>query len=144
MLINARYRAQKLVQRVWMQEKIESAVTENKSELFSNQLLPHTSVLWPKKEQISRKMRKMLDAGPEVECAAIRWRFSQFLTSPACSPPSYWSNPPFLVPIFQKRWVREINYYCSCPNVPLTSIMAPAHPHATGVAVYPALFKPIA
>ena len=110
MLINARYRAQKLVQRVWMQEKIESAVTENKSELFSNQLLPHTSVLWPKKEQISRKMRKMLDAGPEVECAAIRWRFSQFLTSPACSPPSYWSNPPFLVPIFQKRWVREINY----------------------------------
>ena len=82
-----------------------------KTSLFSNQLLPHTSVLWPKKEQISRKMRKMLDAGPEVECAAIRWRFSQFLTSPACSPPSYWSNPPFLVPIFQKRWVREINYY---------------------------------
>ena len=25
-------------------------------------------------------------------------------------------------------------------NVPLTSSMAPAHPHATGVAVYPALF----
>ena len=58
MLIYARYRAQKLVQRVWMQEKIESAVTENKSELFSNQLLPHTSVLWPKKEQISRKCEK--------------------------------------------------------------------------------------
>ena len=30
--------------------------------------------------------------------------------------------------------------YCTCPNAPLTSIMAPAHPHATGVAVYPALF----
>ena len=29
---------------------------------------------------------------------------------------------------------------CSCPNAPLTSIMAPAHPHAIGVAVYPALF----
>ena len=29
--------------------------------------------------------------------------------------------------------------YRSCPNVSLTSIMAPAHPHATGVAVYPAL-----
>ena len=30
--------------------------------------------------------------------------------------------------------------YRSCPNAPLTSNMAPAHPHATGVAVYPALF----
>ena len=29
--------------------------------------------------------------------------------------------------------------YCSCPNDLVTSIMAPAHPHATGVAVYPAL-----
>ena len=31
--------------------------------------------------------------------------------------------------------------HCSCPNDGVTSIMAPAHPHATGVAVYPALFK---
>ena len=31
--------------------------------------------------------------------------------------------------------------YCSCPNDLVTSIMAPAHPHATGVAVYPALFS---
>ena len=31
--------------------------------------------------------------------------------------------------------------YRSCPNVPVTSNMAPAHPHATGVAVYPALFN---
>ena len=30
--------------------------------------------------------------------------------------------------------------YCSCPNDLVTSFMAPAHPHATGVAVYPALF----
>ena len=30
--------------------------------------------------------------------------------------------------------------HCSCPNDRVTSIMAPAHPHATGVAVYPALF----
>ena len=30
--------------------------------------------------------------------------------------------------------------HCSCPNDGVTSIMAPAHPHATGVAVYPALF----
>ena len=29
--------------------------------------------------------------------------------------------------------------YCSCTKAPLTSIMAPAHPHATRVAVYPAL-----
>ena len=28
----------------------------------------------------------------------------------------------------------------SCPNDQVTSNMAPAHPHATGVAVYPALF----
>ena len=31
--------------------------------------------------------------------------------------------------------------HCSCPNDGVTSIMAPAHPHATGVAVYPALFS---
>ena len=30
--------------------------------------------------------------------------------------------------------------HSSCPNDLVTSIMAPAHPHATGVAVYPALF----
>ena len=29
--------------------------------------------------------------------------------------------------------------FCPCPNDMVTSIMAPAHPHATGVAVYPAL-----
>ena len=31
--------------------------------------------------------------------------------------------------------------HCSCPNDEVTSNMAPAHPHATGVAVYPALFS---
>ena len=31
--------------------------------------------------------------------------------------------------------------HCSCPNDQVTSNTAPAHPHATGVAVYPALFK---
>ena len=30
--------------------------------------------------------------------------------------------------------------HCSCPNDEVTSTMAPAHPHATGVVVYPALF----
>ena len=30
--------------------------------------------------------------------------------------------------------------YCFCPNDLVTSIQTPAHPHATGVAVYPALF----
>ena len=30
--------------------------------------------------------------------------------------------------------------YCSCPTALVSSNMAPAHPHATGVAVYPALF----
>ena len=31
--------------------------------------------------------------------------------------------------------------HCSCPNGLVTSNMAPAHPHATSVAVYPALLK---
>ena len=31
--------------------------------------------------------------------------------------------------------------YCSCPNDLVTSITAPAHPHATGVALYHAFFK---
>ena len=30
--------------------------------------------------------------------------------------------------------------HCTCPNDEVTSITAPAHPHATGVAVYPTLF----
>ena len=30
--------------------------------------------------------------------------------------------------------------HCSCPNDQVTSKTAPVHPHATGVAVYPALF----
>ena len=30
--------------------------------------------------------------------------------------------------------------HCSCPNGPVTSNMVPVHPHATSVAVYPALF----
>ena len=30
--------------------------------------------------------------------------------------------------------------HCSCPNALVTQNMAPAHPHATGVAVYPTLF----
>ena len=30
---------------------------------------------------------------------------------------------------------------CSCPNDPLILDMAPTHPHATGVAVYPALLN---
>ena len=30
--------------------------------------------------------------------------------------------------------------HCSCPNGLVTSNMTPAHPHATSVAVYPALF----
>ena len=31
--------------------------------------------------------------------------------------------------------------HCSCPNDEVTSNTVPAHPHATGVAVYPALLK---
>ena len=30
--------------------------------------------------------------------------------------------------------------YCSCPNGLMTSNIAPAHPHTTGITVYPALF----
>ena len=40
-----------------------------------------------------------------------------------------------LRPCFCSLWS-----HCSCPNDQLTSITAPAHPHATWVAVYPALF----
>ena len=32
--------------------------------------------------------------------------------------------------------------HCSCPNDLVTSITAPAHPHATRVAMYPSLFVP--
>ena len=31
--------------------------------------------------------------------------------------------------------------HCSCPNDQVTSNTTPAHPHATGVAMYPALFN---
>ena len=31
--------------------------------------------------------------------------------------------------------------HCSCPNDGVTSIMAPAHPHATGIVVYPAFYR---
>ena len=34
-------------------------------------------------------------------------------------------------------------HHCSCPNDLVTSITAPAHLHATGVAVYPALLQEI-
>ena len=37
-------------------------------------------------------------------------------------------------------WFFFLGPHCSCPNDLVTSILAPAHPHATGVAVYPALF----
>ena len=37
-------------------------------------------------------------------------------------------------------WGGDFWLHCSCPNDLGTSITAPAHPHATGVAVYPALF----
>ena len=44
---------------------------------------------------------------------------------------------PFL--LFWRFWAFWA--YCSCPNALVTfSSTAPAHPHATGVAVYPALF----
>ena len=41
--------------------------------------------------------------------------------------------------LFRRLWGFWL--YRSCPNAPLTLNMAPAHPHATGVAVYPALFS---
>ena len=69
MLRNATYarcRAQQVFPGVWMHEKIKSANTENIYESFTIQLLPRLSVLWPKKEQKMRRMRKMLDPGPEV------------------------------------------------------------------------------
>ena len=40
--------------------------------------------------------------------------------------------------LFRRLWGFWL--YHSCPKAPLTSNMAPALPHATGVAVYPALF----
>merc|ERR1712105_294573 len=51
-----------------------------------------------------------------------------------------WSVRPLVrhTLLFRRLWGFWL--YRSCPNAPLTSNMAPAHPHATGVAVYPALF----
>ena len=40
--------------------------------------------------------------------------------------------------LFWRKW--GFWPYCSCPNVPLTSIMAPAHPHATLGATFGHLF----
>ena len=40
--------------------------------------------------------------------------------------------------LFWRLW--GLWLYRSCPNAPLTSNMALDHPHATGIAVYPALF----
>ena len=55
------------------------------------------------------------------------------------------SKPRFVGPsvrhtlLFRHLWFFWL--YRSCPNAPLTSNMALAHPQATGVAVYPALFQ---
>ena len=40
--------------------------------------------------------------------------------------------------LFRRLW--GIWLYCSCQNAPLTFNIAPAHPHATRVAMYTALF----
>ena len=45
---------------------------------------------------------------------------------------------PSITLLFRCLW--DFLPHFSCTNAPLTSSMAPAHPHATGVAVYPALF----
>ena len=65
----------------------------------------------------------------------FQWRSTRLYT-PLC-----WSVGPSVCHtlLFWHLWGFWL--YRSCPNAPLTSNMAPAHPHATGVAVYPALFK---
>ena len=45
-----------------------------------------------------------------------------------------WSHFPFFMFFILRP-------YCSCPNAMQTSNLAPAHPHTTGIAVYPALLS---
>ena len=45
------------------------------------------------------------------------------------------------VPLYIFLGFCDFRLHCSCPNDWVTSITAPTHPHATGVAVYPALLK---
>ena len=57
-------------------------------------------------------------------CQSVGWSISAFFTS---------------FGVLELFWA-----YCSCPNAPVTfSSTAPAHPHATGVAVYLASFFPV-
>ena len=60
----ARYRAQQVLQRVLMHEKIKSANTENIYESFTIQWLPRLSVLWLKKRAKNAKNVKNAQSGP--------------------------------------------------------------------------------
>ena len=60
----ARYRAQQVLQRVLMHEKIKSANTENIYESFTIQWLPRLSVLWLKKRAKNAKNAKNAQSGP--------------------------------------------------------------------------------
>ena len=60
------------------------------------------------------------------------------------SPLIRWSVGPSVCPLVCHTllffWFLRSLAHCSCSNDQVTSNMAPAHPHATGLALYPALF----
>ena len=78
-------------------------------------------------------------------------RYATLLPTLSVHPSVHWSVRPLVRPSDHLSHFTFLVFFCgflphrSCPNDGVTSIMAPAHPHATGVAVYPALFtlKPI-
>ena len=61
---------------------------------------------------------------------------SVLVTCYATLPPALSVRPSVTLFFFCGLWP-----HCSCPNNQVTSNTVPAHPHATGVAVYPALFN---
>ena len=73
--------------------------------------------------------------------------FVQFLVACYATIPHFvrwsvgWLVSRLVCPLLLFRHFWAFWAHCSCPNAPVTfSITAPAHPHATRVAVYPALF----
>ena len=83
-----------------------------------------------------RKIRKLCVLHSHCHWSAFLKSRATRLYSPLCRSVG-WSVGPFL--LFRRFWAFWA--YCSCPDALLSfSSTAPAHLHATRVAVYPALF----
>ena len=85
------------------------------------------------------------------EITSRRIKFQKIMQSAIRSISSFFSLVRLYIPLCRsvRASVRPSHFtffcglwpHCSCPNDQVTSNMSPAHPHATGVAVYPALFQ---